>query len=49
MNFENCTCQGTHYSQFALFQVDRKPVVEGNVQLSTQMLTAIPEVDLGME
>lgn len=26
-----------------------KPVEEGNVQLSTQMLTAIPEVDLGIE
>ncbi|KAG2176201.1 hypothetical protein INT43_005435 [Umbelopsis isabellina] len=30
-------------------RVDNKPVVEGNVQLSTQMLTAIPEVDLGMD
>ncbi|CAM0138055.1 hypothetical protein VKS41_001277 [Umbelopsis sp. WA50703] len=30
-------------------RVDKKPVVEGNVQLSTQMLTAIPEVDLGMD
>jgi len=30
-------------------RVDKKPVIEGNVQLSTQMLTAIPEVDLGMD
>jgi hypothetical protein len=28
---------------------EQKPVQEGNVQLSTQMLTAIPEVDLGIE
>jgi hypothetical protein len=31
-------------------KADEKPKVEeGNVQLSTQMLTAIPEVDLGIE
>ncbi|CAO3657891.1 unnamed protein product [Umbelopsis vinacea] len=30
-------------------RVDKKPVIEGNVQLSTQMLTAIPEIDLGMD
>lgn len=28
---------------------DQKQESEGNVQLSTQMLTAIPEVDLGIE
>jgi hypothetical protein len=28
---------------------DKKSEPEGNVQLSTQMLTAIPEVDLGIE
>ena len=30
-------------------RVQSKQVEEGNVQLSTQMLTAIPEVDLGIE
>lgn len=28
---------------------EQKQESEGNVQLSTQMLTAIPEVDLGIE
>lgn len=28
---------------------EQKKESEGNVQLSTQMLTAIPEVDLGIE
>ncbi|KAI9024365.1 hepatocellular carcinoma-associated antigen 59-domain-containing protein [Phycomyces nitens] len=30
-------------------KVEQKRVEEGNVQLSTQMLTAIPEVDLGID
>ncbi|KAF7724218.1 hypothetical protein EC973_001237 [Apophysomyces ossiformis] len=30
-------------------KLEKKPLAEGSVQLSTQMLTAIPEVDLGME
>ncbi|RUS29129.1 hepatocellular carcinoma-associated antigen 59-domain-containing protein [Jimgerdemannia flammicorona] len=30
-------------------KVEAKPVAEGNVQWSTQMLTAIPEVDLGID
>lgn len=29
--------------------MEQKKVQEGSVQLSTQMLTAIPEVDLGIE
>lgn len=28
---------------------EKTKIEEGNVQLSTQMLTAIPEVDLGIE
>jgi len=30
-------------------RVESKPISEGNVQLSTTMLTAIPEVDLGID
>ncbi|KAI8990802.1 hepatocellular carcinoma-associated antigen 59-domain-containing protein [Mycotypha africana] len=30
-------------------KTEKKPESEGNVQLSTQMLTAIPEVDLGID
>lgn len=31
------------------YRIDKKPVVEGNVTLSAAMLTAVPEVDLGIE
>ena len=31
------------------FKVAKKAVAEGNVTLSSAMLTAIPEVDLGIE
>jgi hypothetical protein len=31
------------------YKLDKKEVAEGNVTLSTAMLTAIPEVDLGIE
>lgn len=31
------------------YRVDKNPVIEGNVTLSAAMLTAIPEVDLGIE
>nr|CAG8658462.1 13072_t:CDS:2 [Entrophospora candida] len=30
-------------------RIESKPISEGNVQLSTTMLTAIPEVDLGID
>lgn len=31
------------------YRIERKQVEEGNVTLSAAMLTAIPEVDLGIE
>lgn len=31
------------------YKSEKKPVVEGNVTLSAAMLTAIPEVDLGIK
>lgn len=31
------------------YRIEKKEVEEGNVQLSAAMLTAIPEVDLGIE
>ncbi|KAI8801760.1 hepatocellular carcinoma-associated antigen 59-domain-containing protein [Cladochytrium replicatum] len=37
------------YSVPSHLKIEEKPVNEGNVTLSTSMLTAIPEVDLGIE
>lgn len=37
------------YDELGIRRTAPKPEQEGNVQLSTTMLTAIPEVDLGME
>ncbi|KAF9404457.1 hypothetical protein BGZ94_004171 [Podila epigama] len=37
------------YDELGIRRTAPKPDQEGNVQLSTTMLTAIPEVDLGME
>ncbi|CAG8474231.1 7194_t:CDS:2 [Acaulospora morrowiae] len=52
---DDAEAAGPSNPQDELFQapehlrIESKPISEGNVQLSTTMLTAIPEVDLGID